>query len=259
MTGRRIYGAAPAFASICYSRAALVSSCRIAQNGGMNYKWIGIVAIVVVALLAGFRHVAVRTWVEQRIAAYTTGDIDLDEIHWDLGRSTIHIKGLRFQNPDGFGTDVALDINLLSITYRWSSLWGNAAYPRVILDVDRVLFVKNERGVHNFEVLFGAEAAREDSRAVRSGTEDDGAAQESDAVSSVKERAWFVEQFVVRLAEVDVIDYQRNKDTPFRATYRLNSEQTLTHISGLTDLARRLTDELAFFLPADWSEEWDPL
>ncbi len=81
-------------------------------------------------------------------------EVTIDDLSMSLVRQSVHIKGLKAYNPQGFDREVMIDIPELDIDLDvWALVKGMLHFRYLRLDLKEVLVVKNDEGKTNINSL----------------------------------------------------------------------------------------------------------
>lgn len=173
---------------------------------------VGIAGLAVLAVLA--RNTIARKSVELGAERITGFPLTIGAVNVGLFNGQLDVDDLKLMNPPGFEDRQFVDLKKLHVDYRLGSMLTGAPHINdMLVDIDHIVMVKNNKGESNAQKLKGVTA--------------------SDKPSTAKYR---VDQLRIHIGTVTVKDYSRAK--PTERVIPLNVTATYKDITDSTDITR---------------------
>jgi len=119
---------------------------------------LGIVALSIVAL-AFAKDQILRGVIASTTTAVTGAPTKIDHFALRVFKNSVHIKGFKMYNPEGFPKEVFVDIPEVEIDLNVGALLKKKIHiQKVTLDLNEVVIIKNKEGKLNIDALKVAEA-----------------------------------------------------------------------------------------------------
>ncbi len=120
------------------------------------FKWLGIVIVVLVVILAVGKNPIIKKAAVGAIRKSIGMEISIESLDFGIFDSKIAIEGLRIENPPGFGGGEFIDVPEISVDYVLKSFFsGRADFTEVRLNVKELNVVEDKEGKLNVEVWGG--------------------------------------------------------------------------------------------------------
>jgi uncharacterized protein involved in outer membrane biogenesis len=125
-------------------------------------KSIFLYIIIILLVLVLTRNLIVKAVIEGVTKTATGLTLSIASINIPLAKSTIGIRGLKLNNPEGFPEPVMLDMPVIYADYDIESLFeGKVHFRHLTLNLDEFFVVKNKAGFLNLNALKIAKKEKE--------------------------------------------------------------------------------------------------
>jgi uncharacterized protein involved in outer membrane biogenesis len=177
-------------------------------------RWVAIAFLGLVIVLVLGRNIIARKSVEVGAERITGFPLQIGAVNVGLFNGQLDVENLKLMNPPDFEEKLFVDLPKLHVDYRLGSMLSGAPHINdMLVDINRLVVVKNTKGESNAQKLKGVTS--------------------SDKPSTTKYR---VDQLRVHVGTVTIKDYSRG--TPTERNIPLNVNATYKDITDSTDISR---------------------
>ncbi len=177
--------------------------------GGAGLAVAGLLALAILA-----RNFIARKSVEFGTERITGFPLTIESVNVGLLNGQLDVTGLKLMNPPEFEDREFVDLKKLHVDYRLGSMLAGAPHINdMLVDIDRLVIVKNTNGVSNTQKLKGVTSSNQPSKT-----------------------KYRVDTLRIHVGNVTVRDYTHNK--PLEKKVPLDITATYRDITDSTDITR---------------------
>lgn len=196
-------------------------------------KKIGFVILVFfLALLLG-KDIIIKNAVTSIGSKALGAPISIDRFSWNIFFNKISAQGIKIDNPPGFGKETFIDIPEVTVQCNiWALIQGKLHLPLAVLDIRKVVVIKNKEGQLNIDAL----KAIED---IKKASEKEKATKEADKKDApvLPNYPLQIDTLKVNVGQVIYKDYSKANGAPHILVYDVDlKNKTFTNINGLGQL-----------------------
>lgn len=118
------------------------------------FKWLGIIILVLIIVLLIGKNLIIKSVIINGAKSALGMDVSIDSLGVGVFKTTVDLKGLVVENPDGFGGGTLIDVPEVLVDYVLKSfLKGNAYFTEIRLYIKEINVVQDREGKLNVEAF----------------------------------------------------------------------------------------------------------